>query len=106
MMTRGAFAGLRTAPKMSTTSRRISLDSAEMDAQTGMRSSTHRDAGNKKIFRRIAAMGSPRRSQAYTAETAPNGMAHWEEAETFPVDGPLTRMFANGTCSGRIGHER
>ena len=61
----GVFAGLRTAPKMSTTSRMMLPDSFEMDAQTGMkRSSTYREARKRKILRRIAARASPKRSQA------------------------------------------
>ena len=33
-------------------------------------------------------------------------MAHCEDAETLPVSGSLTRMFARGTWSGLMGQER
>ena len=36
----GVLSGLRTAPKMPTTSRRMLLDSLAMDAQTGMKRSS------------------------------------------------------------------
>ena len=39
-------------------------------------------------------MASSRRSHAYTAETAPKGMAHKVETETTPLAGPRTRMLA------------
>ena len=103
----GVFAGLRTNPKMSTTSRRMARCSDEIDAHAGMkRSSTYREAGKRNTSRRMEVMASPRRSHAYTAETAPKGMAHWVETETTPLDGSRTRMLAYGTWSGWMGHER
>ena len=91
----GVFAGLRTSPKIPTTSRRMARCSGEFDAQTGMkRSSTYLEAGKRNTSRRMEVMASPRRPHAYTAETAPKGMAHWVETETTPLDGSRTKMLA------------
>ena len=69
--------------------------SDEFDAQAGMkRSSTYLEVGKRNTSRRIAVTASQRRSHAYTAETAPKGMAHWVETETTPLEGSRTRMLA------------